>query len=228
MAAKGHPCTGINSPEMTAPKPDYPLFPHPGAEFLLPHEWLTRIAEYELAFKAGFPTYPPGDFRGRLHKVPHEAWMAAMFGFCYACAHHKKDFKIRHIEEEENTEIDATFRWREGRSTIEVPVQVKELPPLDIASKETIEGLVAKVAAKYPTSRDLIVAIHGNRHNPVGWTGTLNQTASQLWYWAAADPDGNEHFITTWTPTVQKTYFVPFKIFTDPRIAKVRTLVARL
>jgi hypothetical protein len=205
-----------------APKQSYPEFPHPGDAFLTPAEWLTRIAEYELAFKAAFPDYPPGDFRGRLQKDPHEAWMAAMFGFCYACAHRKRKFSIRHINEEENTEVDAIFRWREGRSTIEAPVQVKELPPLDIASKETVESLVAKVAAKYPTSPDLIVAIHGNRSHPDGWTGTLQETAAQLWYWAAADPMGRRLFITRWTPAGQKTYFVPFKIYTNPRFAKVR------
>jgi hypothetical protein len=69
---------------MKAPKPDYPMFRHPGAAFLRPADWLTRIAEYELAFKERLPDYPPGDIRGRLYKVPHEAWMAAMLGFCHA------------------------------------------------------------------------------------------------------------------------------------------------
>jgi len=199
---------------MNAPTKGSRPFQHPGDKFLSPAEWLVRISEHMIRFKSENPNHPASQFRGHLHKEVHEAWQAATFGFAYGCAHHLGTLKVRH-NRKQDSESDATFLWTENGREFTVPVQVKELPPATVNARETIEGLIAKIAKKYPTSRDLIVAVHLNRTEHHTRDIRFEMPVAQLWLWGWSKPDHSEITFTGGGRSRSRTFQVPFRVFTD-------------
>ncbi len=78
-------------------------------------------------------------------------------------------FEVEPIEmlvgfpEDEYCDYDAILLWQKQGKVTQLNVQLKELPPVSLAPKVTIGGIINKVIKKLPRSPDVLVAIFVNR-----------------------------------------------------------------
>ncbi|WP_228893960.1 hypothetical protein [Pseudoduganella aquatica] len=63
----------------------------------------------------------------------------------------------------ESADFDIVARYEDGGATRFVPVQLKELPPVEVNSRAELQHILDKLDAKLTDSKDLVVAIHINR-----------------------------------------------------------------
>jgi hypothetical protein len=89
----------------------------------------------------------------------------------------------------ERDDYDFVARYRLGDIERYIPVQLKELVPNKINKKDNLQDLLDKVARKYPTSKDLVVAVHINRDitNLRPAELRLPRCVGQLWLYGACD-----------------------------------------
>ncbi|MCC2971796.1 hypothetical protein LK539_07595 [Massilia sp. IC2-476] len=89
----------------------------------------------------------------------------------------------------EKDDYDFVARYHIDNSEIYVPVQLKELVPVKLNEKADLQKLLDSVSRKYPTSSDLVVAIHINRDitdlRPAELR--LPRGVGQLWFYGARD-----------------------------------------
>ena len=89
----------------------------------------------------------------------------------------------------EKDDYDFVARYRIDDSEIYVPVQLKELVPIKLNGRADLQKLLDSVSRKYPTSSDLVVAIHINRDitdlRPADLR--LPRGVGQLWFYGARD-----------------------------------------
>lgn len=117
---------------------------------------------------------------------PHLATRQAAL-FCYGVGHAlgvQVGFAML-----EDADFDFIARYQTESTDHYVPVQLKELVPAHLPSKDTLQGLLDKLL-KYTDSKDLVVVIHMNR-DIVGLRTadlTLPRNIRQLWLYGAKDP----------------------------------------
>ncbi|MCD2517547.1 hypothetical protein LQ564_14625 [Massilia sp. G4R7] len=89
----------------------------------------------------------------------------------------------------EKDDYDFIATYRQGDAQIFVPVQLKELVPLQRNRKADLQSLLDSVSRKYPTSKDLVVAIHINRDITDLRTEELRlpRGVGELWFFGARD-----------------------------------------
>jgi hypothetical protein len=170
---------------------------------------MLRLSTFLVQFKKANPEFPAEQYRGHHFKDVNEAWQAAIFGLVYGAIHRLGTIEMRH-NREQYSQSDATYRWTESGKQFVVPVQVKELPPNAVNPNESIDHILEKVALKYLTSHDLIVAIHLNRSEVHARDIRFKTPVAQLWLWGWSKPDHSEIHITGGGPGASRTFKLRF------------------
>jgi hypothetical protein len=89
------------------------------------------------------------------------------------------------------------MRWVKGEKEYFYPVQLKELPPDDLDTTESLDGIYDKLE-KYSGTDDLAVAIHVNKKMTLKWGPWERQKqprVRELWLFGTNSPDQSKWFI---------------------------------
>lgn len=93
----------------------------------------------------------------------------------------------------EDQDFDFVAAWSTQEHSHFAPVQLKELPPESTGSNATFQSIVAALAAHYPASKELVVAIHLNRRMTIDFAALEipSMSIAELWAFGATAADQN-------------------------------------
>lgn len=101
------------------------------------------------------------------------------------------------VANSERSDYDFVVRWVKEENEYFYPVQLKELPPDDLNTTESLDGIYNKLE-KYSGTDDLAVAIHVNKKMTLKWGPWERQKRPQvreLWLFGNNSPDQSRWFI---------------------------------
>ena len=93
----------------------------------------------------------------------------------------------------EDQDFDFIAAWSTQDQSQFSPVQLKELPPDDTAPDATLQDILSGLGRKYPSSQELVVAIHLNRAITFDLTTLVVPPLpiAELWVFGATAADQN-------------------------------------
>jgi hypothetical protein len=131
----------------------------------------------------------------RTHELRHylEWRQAALFGYLVQATSGKPSLGYAVVEDED---YDALACWVEGDTKFYAPIQLKEVVPESTNPAASLELELSKLA-KYPTSKETVVAIHVNRVGRIEVSSLKPPTANvrEIWLFGALSLDQKSWFL---------------------------------
>ncbi len=133
------------------------------------------------------------DLRTTLLTPHRQAWEAAIFCYGMSILLETKVF----VSPYEAADYDAVALWAEGDAKKFVPIQIKEVVPESLNSKTDLNQEIAKLAQRYPVSKDIVVVIHVNRNGRLDLSSIVvpKLNLGELWLIGASTPDQTKWFM---------------------------------
>ena len=97
----------------------------------------------------------------------------------------------------EQSDYDFVVRWVKEENEYFYPIQLKELPPEDLNTTESLDRIYDKLE-KYSGADDLSVAVHVNKKMTLKWgpwERKKRPRVRQLWLFGSTSPDQSKWFI---------------------------------
>ena len=145
-----------------------------------------------------------------LPQKAQEHWMAAMFAFAIQECIIKQPVGVCWHEDED---YDCVLSWDGKKNRVFRPVQLKELPPTETNSRETLHRIIQKLE-KYVGSLGLTVAIFAHREGRILYPlkDAKKSPVAEIWLFGCCDPAIPEWELVGDFKTSPKSYK-----FRDPR-----------
>jgi hypothetical protein len=158
-----------------------------------PADYLKRLRAAERLLPAGHLRYEVRSLRTRRLRLDKERREAALL--CYGVKQ-VMGYEAMGFASYPTADHDAVFRRREENTILYTPVQLKEVVPLRLNSKASIEAELAKLT-KYSNATDLVVGVFFNQIGDYDFS-SLNVPkidVAQIWVFGCCSLDQNEWYL---------------------------------
>ncbi len=141
-------------------------------------------------------------------KKDREKWHALIFAYAYSTALGFSDMQIQ--MEPQDSEHDATLRWKKNGVEAQMLLQLKEFVPEALNPTLTIEELISRISAQYKHSKGITVGLFLNRESRYDSKVVISETLLDGFViFGVSKPNFGELFFTGFDKWGKYNHFVP-------------------